>query len=68
MIKKVSAAKAEPAATADQGQIEAVKTLLLSEIAALPTEFNGVRVDAQGDAHKGGRTLQVTIQPLKLEL
>jgi hypothetical protein len=67
VLKHVSAAKALPE-NSDQGQIEACKSLIVSEINALPTEFNGCRVEAQGDATKGSRTFQLTIIPAKLHL
>jgi hypothetical protein len=61
-------AKAGPGEKADQTQIEAVKALLISEIGALPADFNGVQVEAQGEAHPGARTMQITIIPKKLHL
>jgi hypothetical protein len=58
----------ESADKSQVAQVEAVKALIASEISALDPKFNGVRVNAQGDAHAGGRTLQVTIQPMELHL
>lgn len=67
VIAHIQAAKATPE-NSDQSQIEAVKALLEAEINALPAEFNGVQVSASGDAHKGGRSLQVTVIPQKIHL
>ncbi len=64
----IEPAKAGPGEKADQTQIEAVKALLVSEINALPADVNGVRVEAQGEAHAGARTITITIIPQKLHL
>jgi hypothetical protein len=66
-LKELQTAKALPEGS-DQTQIEAVKALLASEISALDPKFNGVRISASGEAHAGGRTLQVTVIPLHVHL
>ena len=63
----IEPAKAGPGEKADQTQIESVKKLLIAEIEAMPAEFNGVRVEAQGDASHA-RTISITIIPQKLHL
>lgn len=67
VIDDVLAARAMPEGS-DQAQIEAVKPLIISEIEALPAEFNGCRVDASGEANKGGRTFQLSILPMKFSV
>lgn len=52
----------------DQTQIEAAKAFAISEINALPEEFNGVQVTMEGHAHEGGRTANVNVIPQKLDL
>lgn len=69
VIKHIQAATARPENSKPaQDQLDAVKSLLVSEINAIPTDFNGVRVDAQGDCAQGGRQIQVTVIPMKLHL
>jgi hypothetical protein len=67
VVKTVQAAKSQ-GDKADQRQAEAVKAFVMAEIAALPEKFNGCRVSVNGDAHDGGRTMNVTIVPLELSL
>lgn len=67
VIKHIQAATARPENSEPaKAQLEAVKVLLTAEINAIPTEFNGVRVDAQGDCGQGGRQIQATVIPMKL--
>lgn len=67
VLKHIKEAKALPEGS-DQTQIEAVKALILSEIAALSPDFNGVRVDSSGNADKNIRTASIQVVPLKLHL
>ncbi|HEV2210855.1 MAG TPA: hypothetical protein VG167_18940 [Verrucomicrobiae bacterium] len=66
--KYVAGYSIEPVKHADQAQVEIVKHLIAAEIDSLPAEFNAVRVEANCDAHKGGRTVQLQLVPLKLHL
>lgn len=69
VAKVVAAAEAQGKPTPDQvAQVEAAKVFVLAEIKSLPEKFNGCRVTATGDAHAGGRTVNVTIIPLELHL
>ncbi len=65
--REIKQAKAQPEGS-DQSQIDACKAFLLAEIQSIPPEFNGVRVDVNGDAHKGGRSVQISIIPQKLNI
>lgn len=67
VLKHVALARHDPEGS-DQTQIEAVKVLIASEVGALPTEFNGVRVEASGNAAPGSRTLSVQVVGMKLHL
>jgi hypothetical protein len=50
----------------DESQVAAVKALLEVEIAAMPAQFNGCRVNVDASAQPGGRSVQVQIVPLTL--
>jgi uncharacterized protein Smg (DUF494 family) len=52
----------------DQAQAQAARAFAIAEIKALPTEFNGVLVNLEGNAHAGGRTFNLNIVPKKLRL
>ncbi|HEV2350803.1 MAG TPA: hypothetical protein VG028_13260 [Terriglobia bacterium] len=52
----------------DKAQTEAVKSLLLTEIAALPAEFNGLRIHADATVHAGGRNITIVLVPQKLRV
>jgi hypothetical protein len=65
VIKQVKASKPNEPAKED-AQLELVKGFIEAEVNALPTEFNGCRVDASGDSSARSRTVQVSIVPLKL--
>ena len=67
VIKTVQAA-VSPGDKADQKQADAAKDFIIAEIEALPTKFNGCRVTCSGDAHDGGRTMNITIVPMELSL
>lgn len=61
-------AMAEVPKDADKVQVDAIKAFIVSEVNALPTEFNGCRVDAQGSAAANQRNLNATVIGLKLEV
>jgi hypothetical protein len=67
VVKTVTAAKS-PGDKVCQKQAEATKAFIVAEIAALPEKFNGCRVTATGEAHDGGRTMNVTVVPMELSL
>lgn len=67
VLRHVKEAKAEPEGS-DQTQIEAVKALIVSEVNALPTDFNGVRVESSGNAVPGHRTLSLQVVGMKIHL
>lgn len=67
VLRHVKEAKAEPEGS-DQTQIESVKALILSEINSLQSDFNGVRVEASGNATPGNRTLSMQVVGTKLHL
>jgi hypothetical protein len=71
--KHVQAAKlqdglSEEQKPAAQAQLDAAKVFIATEIAALPKQFNGARVVADGTAHDGGRTFTLTIIPQVLHV
>jgi len=68
VIKAIKGAKTSPEEKVCQKQIEAAKAYLIAEVNALPAECNGARVDATGQFHAGGRTLQSSVLPLKLHV
>ena len=52
----------------DRTQVEAVRALVQSEVDALDTKHNGACVIVEATAHKGGRSIQVTVFPRDLHL
>ena len=54
--------------TSDRAQVENVKAVLQAEIAALAPEVNGVRVHVEANAHAGGRSIQIQIIPIKMDV
>lgn len=52
----------------DRAQMDAVRVLVETEIAALATEINGVRLIVDAVSHAGGRNINVQILPLKLHI
>ncbi len=67
VIRDIQAAKAVPP-TEEDPQLESLKVFLVSEISGLAPEFNGVRVNASGEANKNVRTATVNLSGLKLSL
>lgn len=67
VLRHVKAAK-PTTPNADATQTEAVKALIVSEINALPAEYNGVRVEASGDSNPTMRTMSIQIVPAKMHL
>ena len=65
VVKIIEAAVPLPPETASE-QLSQAKLLLIAEVAGLPTEFNGCRLDASGDAQKNGRNMQTSVIPMKL--
>jgi len=66
VIAEITAAKSAPAD--EVAQLERAKAMIVAEIEALPADCNGCRVDAAGNANKQGRTLQVSVMPMKFSL
>lgn len=66
---KLAAIPGAPAVPeSDLKQLLAAQTFLLSEIDALPEEFNGARVNCDGNTNAGGRVLSLNVCGLKLHL
>lgn len=52
----------------DRAQVEAVRSLVASEIQAIDPKSNGVQVMAEANAHAGARTVTVTIFPREVSV
>jgi len=65
VIKAVKAAKDE-STDGDPKQLESAKDFIIAEIQALPPEFNGVTLNATGNATASGRSLAVSVSPQKV--
>ena len=65
MVEFVKKTRSQPE-NSDQGQIESAKLHILAEINALPDEFNGVQVLAEGHGLDSRRHSMITVIGLKL--